>query len=71
MSLDERANLFNRMVLDDAMDEYGLIRHSLTTPDRKPIPLRATGRCPKKHRTTQAIRSEVASPRRNAGVRHV
>ena len=38
MSLDERANLFNRMVLDDAMDEYGLIRHSLTTPDRKPIP---------------------------------
>ena len=38
MSLDERADLFNRMVLDDAMDEYGLIRHSLTTPDLKPIP---------------------------------
>src|SRR5688572_22786360 len=25
------------MVLDDAMDQYGLIRHQLTFPDRKPI----------------------------------
>ena len=38
MSLEERADLFNRAVLDDAMDEHGLIRHTLTYPDRKPIP---------------------------------
>jgi hypothetical protein len=37
VSLEERAAAFERMVLDDAMDEYGLIRHQLTFPDRKPI----------------------------------
>ncbi len=38
MSLEERAALFNRIVLEDAMDKHGLIRESLTYPDRKPIP---------------------------------
>lgn len=36
--LDQRADAFNRMVLDDALDEYGLIRHQLTYPERAPIP---------------------------------
>lgn len=38
MTLDEQAVTFNRMILDDAMDEYGLIRHKLTYPARQPIP---------------------------------
>ena len=38
MDLEQRASLFNRMVVEDAMDEYGLIRHQLTYPERKPIP---------------------------------
>ena len=38
MNLEQQAHLFNRMVLEDAMDENGIIRHTLTYPDRKPIP---------------------------------
>jgi len=30
MTLDERAETFNRMVIEDARDEFGLIRHKLT-----------------------------------------
>ena len=37
MNLEQRAILFNRIILEDAMDEYGLIRHSLTHPLREPI----------------------------------
>jgi hypothetical protein len=37
MDLAQRAEAFNRMVLEDALDEYGLIRHKLTYPDRGPI----------------------------------
>ena len=37
MTLEEYARKFNHMVLDDAMDEYGIIRHQLTSPDRKPL----------------------------------
>ena len=37
MTLEEYENAFNHMILDDAMDEYGIIRHQLTCPDRKPI----------------------------------
>lgn len=38
MTLDERAASFNRMVLEDALDEHGLIRHKLTYPERQPVP---------------------------------
>ena len=38
MKLQQRAAQFNRMVIEDARDEYGLIRHKLTYPERKPIP---------------------------------
>ena len=38
MTLEQRAGQFNRMVMEDALDEYGLIRYQLTYPDRKPIP---------------------------------
>jgi hypothetical protein len=37
MHLAERAALFNRIVLEQAMDQHGLIRHALTYPDRRPI----------------------------------
>lgn len=37
MSLAERAERFNQMVIEDAMDEYGIIRHKLTYPERGPI----------------------------------
>jgi len=37
MNLEQRANLFNRIILHDAMDEHGIIRHQLTYPDRNPI----------------------------------
>lgn len=37
MTLEEYEVSFNHIVLDDAMDEYGLIRHQLTSPDRKPL----------------------------------
>ncbi len=37
MTLDEYEVSFNHIVLDDAMDEYGIIRHQLTSPDRKPF----------------------------------
>ncbi len=37
MTLEEYERAFNHMVLDDAMDEYGLIRHQLTYPVRKPL----------------------------------
>lgn len=38
MSLHTRADQFNRMVLQDALDEHGIIRHQLTYPERQPIP---------------------------------
>jgi len=38
MTLDQRAATFNQMILDDAQDEHGLIRHKLTYPARQPIP---------------------------------
>jgi hypothetical protein len=38
MTLNERAETFNCMVIEDARDEYGLIRHKLTYPECKPIP---------------------------------
>lgn len=37
MTLDQRAELFNRIVLEDVIDKYGIFRHQLTFPDRKPI----------------------------------
>jgi hypothetical protein len=37
MSLAERARLFDRIVREQAMDEYGIVRHQLTYPDRRPI----------------------------------
>ncbi|MBV7339389.1 hypothetical protein KFU94_66480 [Chloroflexi bacterium TSY] len=38
MTLAERAETFNSMIIQDALDEHGLIRHKLTFPERKPIP---------------------------------
>lgn len=37
MTLINRAYNFSRMIIEDAMDEHGLIRHKLTYPERKPI----------------------------------
>ncbi|HKG24384.1 MAG TPA: hypothetical protein VKB09_02000, partial [Thermomicrobiales bacterium] len=37
MDLTDRVDAFNRMVLEDALAEHGLIRHELTFPDRRPI----------------------------------
>ena len=37
MGLEQRADRFSRMVLQDAMDEYGIVRHQLTYPERRPI----------------------------------
>ncbi len=38
MNLHQKARLFNAWIVEDAMDEYGLIRHRLTYPERRPIP---------------------------------
>lgn len=37
MRLADKAQLFNGWILDDAMDEYGCIRHKLTYPERRAI----------------------------------
>ncbi|MBM3240579.1 hypothetical protein FJZ31_30210 [Candidatus Poribacteria bacterium] len=37
MNIEQRAVFFNHIILDDAMDEYGIVRHQLTYPDRRSI----------------------------------
>ena len=33
----EQAEAFTRMILDDAMDDQGLVRHHLSFPERRPL----------------------------------
>lgn len=48
MNLQQRAETFNQMLIDDARNEYGLTRHKLTYPERKPIPVEMLNTCAKR-----------------------